>query len=132
MAKPRSKTQKRIDNNIRLALTEVCENALKDVPNFQWLTHQADFTNFPASLLITCIFDTEAHLEQAQRALHTQQIQQQLQAKLFKIGVKLSSPRNQVRFDTEESCDSENEGDWNSRLASLKGRALARNRPNDH
>ncbi|HEY7772864.1 MAG TPA: Fis family transcriptional regulator [Marinagarivorans sp.] len=129
MAKPQSKTQKRIDNNIRLALTSVCEQALKDVPHFQWLTHQVDYTNFPASLLITCVFDTDDHLAQAREALHTEQMQKQLQAKLFKIGVKLACPKNQVRFDTEQACELGNAGNWKIRLASLKGRALARNRP---
>ena len=129
MAKPQSKTQKRTDNNIRLALITVCEQSLKDVPGFQWLTHQLDFTNFPASLLVTCIFDTQASLDQAAQEQHTLQMQNNVQAKLFKAGVKVSSPKNQVLFDTEEACTQEHEGDWKLRLAAKKGRALARNRP---
>ncbi|BCD96943.1 Fis family transcriptional regulator [Marinagarivorans cellulosilyticus] len=130
MAKAQSKTQKRTDNNIRLALIAVCEQSLKDIPGFKWLTHQVDFTNFPASLLVTCIFETQEQLTQAEQNLHTQQMQNNVQAKLFKIGVKVSSPKNQVVFDTEEACTQEHEGDWKTRLASKKGRALARNRPN--
>ena len=61
--KPQSKTQKKIDNNVRKALTAACEDCLKDVPGFQWLTHQANYTNFPASLFVTCVFDTDEQLE---------------------------------------------------------------------
>ena len=64
MAKPQSKTEKKIDNNVRLALTSACEQFLEDVPGFQWLTHQANYTNFPATLLITCVFDTQENPEQ--------------------------------------------------------------------
>lgn len=44
------------------ALTSACDQFLEDVPEFQWLTHQAIYSNFPASLLITCVFDTEGCL----------------------------------------------------------------------
>ena len=37
------KTDKKIDNNLRIVLTEVCEIALKEVTGFQWLTHLVDY-----------------------------------------------------------------------------------------
>lgn len=126
MAKPQSKTEKKIDNNVRLALTAACEQFLEDVPGFQWLTHQANYTNFPASLLISCVFDTPASQELADAAV----IHRLLQAKLLKIGVKLKAPKQQVIFDSEQACTQENDGDWAVRLTSREHRALARNRPN--
>ena len=98
MAKPRSKTEKKIDNNVRLALTSACEQFLEDVPGFQWLTHHANYTNFPASLLITCVFDTEEN----QQLAETNVIHTLIQSKLRKIGVKLKAPKQQVVFDSEE------------------------------
>jgi hypothetical protein len=103
MAKPKSKTQKKTDNNIRLALTDACEIFLDDIPGFQWLTHQADYSNFPASLSITCVFDTDKSQQQACQNDNATTMQNIIQAKLLKIGVKLNSPKQQVMFDSEET-----------------------------
>lgn len=129
MSKPQSKTQKKIDSNIRVALTEVCEYTLKDVPGFQWLTHQADYSNFPASLLITCIFDTDDSLRHAEDAGRILEIRKRIQAKLLKIGVSFKKVEQQFIFDSEEACVLEHDGNWTRRLASRTARAVARNRP---
>ena len=81
MAKPQSKTQKKIDNNIRLALTDACEQLLDTIPGFQWLTHQANYSNFPASLLITCVFDTRESQQHAAENGGTKDMQKFIQAK---------------------------------------------------
>lgn len=125
MAKPKSKTEKKIDNNIRLALTTACEQFLEDIPGFLWLTHQANYTNFPASLMISCIFDTETSHQQAD----AKQIHKLIHAKLLKIGVKLKAPDQQIMFDSEEACELENDGNWAERFDRRKHRALGKNRP---
>ncbi len=127
--KAQSKTQKKIDNNVRKALTAVCEDCLKDVSGFQWLTHQANYTNFPASLFITCVFDTDEQLGQAHAQEQTLMMQKRIQSALLKIGVKLKSAVTQVVFDTEEACAQNHAGDWVLRLAGREGLAVAKNRP---
>lgn len=102
MANSQSKTQKKIDNNIRLALTDACELFLDDISGFQWLTHQANYSNFPASLSITCVFDTDENQKQACQNGNSTKMQNLIQAKLLKIGVKLKSPKQQVIFEYEE------------------------------
>jgi hypothetical protein len=102
MVKPQSKTQKKMDNNVRLALTEACEQFLDDVSGFQWLTHQTDFNNFPASLLITCVFDTDQSRQQACENGDSSKMQNVIQALLLRIGLKLKAPKQQVIFDSEE------------------------------
>jgi len=129
LAKPQSKTQKKIDNNIRLSLTAVCEQALKDVHGFEWLTHQANYTNFPASLFVTCVFDTEENLKKATAESGTQQLRQQIQKSLLKIGVKFKSINQQVCFDSEEACALMDNGDWKTRLDNRNSRAVVGNRP---
>jgi len=125
MAKTHSKTQKKIDNNVRLTLTAVCDQLLEELAGFQWLTHQANYTNFPASLLITCVFDTpESHQQVDTVAVH-----KKIQLALLKIGVKLKAPNQQVIFDSEEACTREHEGHWANRLDQRKGRCIAKNRP---
>jgi len=125
MAKPQSKTEKKIDNNVRLALTSACETFLEDTPGFLWLSHQANYTNFPSSLLITCIFNTLTSLENAdEKAIH-----KLIQAKLLKIGVKVKAPKQQIIFDSEEACEHEHGGNWAERFDRRKGREVAKNRP---
>jgi hypothetical protein len=116
MAKPHSKTQKGIDNNIRLALNDVCEQALGTITGFQWLTHQANYNNFPASLLITCVFDTDSQQKIALQDDDGTNLKNIIQAKLLKIGIKLNALKRQVIFDSEESCERQHQGDWSKRL----------------
>lgn len=129
MAKPKSKTEKKIDNNVRLALTAACDQFLEDVPGFQWLTHQANYTNFPASLLVTCVFDTPEQQQQAERNEHATQMRKLIQAKLLKVGVKFKALNQQILFDSEAACTEENDGNWASRLEGRAQRTVAKNRP---
>ncbi len=102
MAKPQNKTRKKIDNNVRLALTDACEQFLDDITGFQWLTHQANYSNFPASLLITCVFDTDESQQQACQNGDSSKMQNLIQTQLLKIGVELKAPKQQIIFDSEE------------------------------
>jgi len=129
MSNPKSKTQKKIDNNIRVVLTAVCEETLGNLQGFEWLTHQANYTNFPASLLITCVFGTDQHLEDAIQGGDTQLLQRRIQAQLLKAGVRFKSLGKQVIFDTEERCREEDEADWSRRLERRSGREVIKNRP---
>ena len=130
MAKPKSKTEKKIDNNIGLALTEACEQFLHDIEGFQWLTHQANYSNFPASLLICCVFDTDESQQQAFDNGHWHTIQKLIQGKLLKIGVKLKSLPQQITFDSEQACAQQHNGDWAARLTSRELRSTAKGRLN--
>ena len=107
------KTDKKTENSLRQALTEACEIALEKYEGFQWLTHFANYSDFPASLSIVCVYDTNAHLaktdEEGMRAL--------IKEKLASIDIKMNDSRQQVRFDTEENCDNDNDGKWNKRFS---------------
>jgi len=59
------KSDKKIDNILRRLLTEVCDSALEIVDGFKWLTHLVDYDNFPESLSVICIFNTNSELAQA-------------------------------------------------------------------
>ncbi len=128
MSKTLSKIQKKTDSNICRVLTQACENELKLADGFLWITHQADYSNFPASLIVTCVFDTDAQKETAEN--NRTPIQQVIQLKLLKIGVKLINATIQIRFDSEESCNIADEGDWKKRLARTEGLAAKKNRRN--
>jgi hypothetical protein len=108
-----------------MALTAACETLLKDVSGFQWLSHHANYTNFPASLLITCVFDTRESVLKSDSA----PIHKAIQRKLLKIGVKIKAPKQQIVFDSEDACSEEHGGDWNLRFEGQKNRSVTRNRP---
>ena len=58
------KSDKKLENAIRLQLTEVCEFALEHTEGFLWLTHTANFKHFPGSLEVRCVF-AEDYLQTA-------------------------------------------------------------------
>ena len=86
--------------------------ALESHEGFMWLTHLVNYKNFPDSLSIVCVFDTNEQLAKANdEALRTI-----IQQKLASIDISLKDIRQHVSFDTEENCERENNGKWHERL----------------
>ncbi|KKD00564.1 hypothetical protein [Photobacterium halotolerans] len=109
------KTDKKTDNQIRIVLTEVCDHALAAYPGFQWLTHLVDYSHFPESLKVVCIFDTNTNLSHFYEAGKSG-LDAFIVTKLATIGIRLSKPSAQIAYDTEENCERENKGKWAHRL----------------
>lgn len=57
--------QARIERRLVVTLTEACETAKAEIVGFAWLTHEVDYSAFPASLRVTWVFDTLANKRQA-------------------------------------------------------------------
>ncbi|NOR69579.1 MAG: hypothetical protein GQ532_07770 [Methylomarinum sp.] len=110
------KTDKKIDNQICQALTKVCETAKDEVKGFQWLTHFVNYKQFPSSLSVICIFDTNAELEQAQQQSKDQLIVSLIKSELEQININLKEISRHVSFDTEEACALVNNGQWQERF----------------
>lgn len=111
-----TKTTQKLDNNICKALTIACENSLHKINGFCWLTHRANYTNFPASLIVTCVFNTEEDIEIMKANDLAKGFQQDIQKQLLKIGVILKSVNRNIHFDSEEACEKHHQGQWNERL----------------
>lgn len=112
-----SKTNQKIDNNVCKALTIACESSLHDVSGFVWLTHRANYTNFPASLVITCVFSTNEEISEMKAQQQDEILRSSIQKQLLKIGVVVKNIKQSVRFDSEEACQSQHRGEWADRLA---------------
>jgi hypothetical protein len=112
-----NKASQKIDNNICKALTIACESALHEVSGFSWLTHRANYTNFPASLVITCVFETEAEIEEMKRQEKDDLLRNAILKQLVKVGVVLKKAKQQIHFDSEEACLQHDQGKWPQRLA---------------
>ncbi|MDG1753216.1 MAG: Fis family transcriptional regulator [Thalassotalea sp.] len=111
-----TKTTQKLDNNICKALTIACENSLHEIAGFCWLTHRANYTNFPASLIVTCVFNTEEDIEIMKANDLAKGFQQDIQKQLLKIGVILKNINQSIHFDSEEACEKHHQGQWNERL----------------
>lgn len=98
-----NKTTKKLDNNVIKALTIVCEAAKAQIDGFVWLTHTADYSRFPGSLKVICVFSTDAQIAVAQSQGADQRLIQDIQQTLFKYGVLLKNAKHHVTFDSEES-----------------------------
>ena len=112
-----SKTNQKIDNNVCKALTIACESSLHDVAGFVWLTHRANYTNFPASLVITCVFNTEEEVEAMKTLQQDETMMATIQKQLLKVGVVVKNIKKSVHFDSEQACQAKHDGQWDDRLA---------------
>lgn len=111
-----NKTVKKLDNNVVKALTIVCESAKQNIVGFEWLTHSANYANFPGSLVITCVLDTAQSIDAMLANEQDIVLRKQVQKQLLKAGVLLKDVRRNVFFDTQEACLLEHNGDWKRRL----------------
>ncbi|GAC18047.1 hypothetical protein [Paraglaciecola arctica] len=111
-----NKTVKKLDNNVVKALTIVCEMAKQDIVGFEWLTHSANYANFPGSLMVTCVLDNSISLDLMLTNQQDQVLRKLIQKQLLKAGILLKDVRRNVFFDTEEACLMEHNGDWKRRL----------------
>ena len=106
------KTDKKIDNALRATLTEACDMALEKHAGFMWLTHFANYQDFPESLSIVCIFDTNEQLSKA----NLNELRATIKAKLTSIDIIVKNINQRVVFNTEENCEKENNGNWKERF----------------
>lgn len=110
------KTDKKIDNQIRRALTDVCETSLKDIDGFEWLTHIVNYGHFPQSLKVICVFGTQ---EQLNSFLHSEQknvLTTRVLSELHALDIVLKPSANIVVYDTQAACEREHQGNWAKRL----------------
>jgi hypothetical protein len=110
------KTDKKIDNQLRLMLIDVCEVALKEIDGFKWLTHLVNYSNFPKSLKIVCVFDTNDRVSSFRSENSQNKLNVLIQLKLTTIDIKVKNMVDHIYYDTEENCRKENGGNWSARL----------------
>ena len=111
------KTDKKVDNQLRIALTEICDSALKEFSGFQWLTHLVNYAHFPKSLKVICVFDTNDNLKRCMATKSQHGLCTLIQKKLFEMGININSIAGHISYDTQEDCDKNNNGKWAERLA---------------
>lgn len=112
------KSDKKLENQIRTALTEVCDEILDLNIGFQWLTHLVDFDRVNQSLTVICVFDTDENMQAFATSTNESHIKLTIQARLKALGIKLAQPDKQIRNDSEEACLRSHGGKWSARFIS--------------
>lgn len=110
------KSDKKIENQIRDVLTDVCEGTLKGFDGFLWVTHTVNFSSFPQSLKIVCVFDTNQDRTNFLEGSGQQKVGVVVQSAFNQVGIKLKNPDKHISYDTQENCDRDHQGKWNLRL----------------
>ncbi|EAT12326.1 Fis family transcriptional regulator [Bermanella marisrubri] len=111
------KTDKKLDNQLRQSLTDVCEIALQELAGFQWLTHTVDYSRFPQSLKIVCVFDMNDELQGYLESDKKHLLKGLIEAELSSLNITLPNKAKQVIYDTEENCRDQHDGNWSKRLS---------------
>ena len=97
------KSDKKIENQIRDVLTEVCEDTLKGYDGFLWVTHTVNFSSFPQSLKIVCVFDTNHDRANFLTGEGQQYVSTTIQKAFNKVGVQLKNVDKQISYDTQNN-----------------------------
>lgn len=109
--------QARIERRLVSTLTEACETAKAEIIGFAWLTHEVDYADFPASLRVVWIFDTQIHKDQAVASGQRDRMIELTAQALDAADVVVGNVSARVQFDSEEQCQRANGGNWQQRLA---------------
>ncbi|SBS30391.1 hypothetical protein MAQ5080_01655 [Marinomonas aquimarina] len=110
------KTDKKLDNQIRETLTELCDELLDLQVQFQWLTHLVDYDRFPQSLKVVCIFESEQAQQAFAQSPHLASLQNNLKARLKALNIALKDVNKHLFLDNEEACERTHQGKWAERL----------------
>lgn len=110
------KTDKTLENTIVKVLTQVCEQSLKSIDGFQWLTHLVNYKDFPRSLTVICVFDTNDQVSKLLTSSNHNDLVNMIGEKLKSAGIQLPNVQQQIQFDSEEACNVEHAGNWKRRL----------------
>ncbi|OIQ48026.1 MAG: hypothetical protein BM565_03405 [Gammaproteobacteria bacterium MedPE] len=96
------KTHKKIDNQLRQALTNACEEIKDNIEEFAWLTHQVNFEQFPQSLRVSCYFSNSSSLLDATNSGTCAAIGQIIKVHLSKIAITKFDDSKQITFNSED------------------------------
>lgn len=83
-----TKTEKRLDNTLRKALTAACENIKDDCSGFAYLTHEVNLKKPAGSLQVSCYFIDELALSEANSKHQLPALESEIEAQLAIINIK--------------------------------------------
>ena len=111
------KSDKKTEKTLVDALREACEQLLEGVEGFIWLTHFCDHSDFPASLTIVCVFDSNENLTRMLQTDEGSGLIALLNQRLGLAGIEIHDIKAHIQFDTEQACQEEHNGKWKLRFS---------------
>jgi hypothetical protein len=109
------KTDRKTERALTAALIRVCDSALKAIPGFVWITHFVNHSKFPGSLVIVSVFGTDEELRDVCGIQLDLKLSTLIQQELNALDAPIKVKAHQIRCDTEEACERDNEGNWQER-----------------
>jgi len=94
------KSDKKIENQLRKILTEVCDFALDNIADYKWISHSVNYTTFPQSLIITCAFGSLQSLAEMKEVEQDILLKELIVRKLNTVGIKINDMQKQIKFIT--------------------------------
>ena len=114
--------QAHIERRLVATLTEACETAKAELVGFAWLTHEINYVEFPSSLRVVWVFDTQVQKDQALASGQGGRMIELTAEALSEARVPVSPVAAHVQFDSEEECQRTHGGNWQLRLARKRSR----------
>lgn len=106
------RSAKKTESSIVKALNDVCENLKLEYDGFSWLTHFVDYSNFPQSLKIVFVFDTNQSIEEAKNKVLFKTIFDLTESRLKRESITVKRIDKAVFFDTEENGADFDNASW--------------------
>lgn len=91
-----------IERELIRTLTIACETAKSEIVGFQWLTHDVDYEQFPQSLVVTWMFDSEASKTRALASPDKARMLALTLVAFDEVGISVSSVAAHVAFSVEQ------------------------------
>lgn len=107
-----TKSNRKIYNKLRVALTEVCKISLENVIGFKRLAHFINNGNFPDSYLMSCVFDNRVELLQLPSLYQDELLCRLFIEKLSVVDIKAINIMEHVHFVVEEDLSGDNVINW--------------------
>ena len=92
------KTDKKVENKLRKALTKVCDFSLENIEGYQWISHQVNYSAFPDSLMISCAFASQVDIDNLKYSKQDLILNKKIGAELASINIKLNSIGKQITY----------------------------------
>jgi hypothetical protein len=92
------KSDKKIENQLRITLTEICDFALDNITDYKWISHSVNYTAFPQSLIVTCAFGSQQSLENIKASKQDTLLKELIISKLNAVGIKINDMHKQIKF----------------------------------
>lgn len=98
------KSDKKLDNQIRKALTALCEDTFKDLTGFCFVTHTVNYQKFPQTLQVACVFEDAQALLNFKNSEHFLTTRTQIENALKQIKINIAAIKECVIFITKQEA----------------------------